>query len=693
MGDFLHGVEVIDISTDKRPITTVASSTIGIVGTAPDADEKAFPLNTPVLFTGYDTDKLAKLGSKGTLPWSLDSIFQQFGANIVVIRVYRTPSAEKISTLKSLTRPIVVVTEEDVVRATGNDKDAVQNTDIVGFDKLWAGSETYEKNVDWQRNGHDIEWIRKSVVETVNKGAATVDELQHQNILLKIKQVYQGDTIYVENTDYEKDSATGGVKWLGTSQPNERSNYYVSYEYGKRPATGSSYKASYSYYDYARTEETVTRVSGSNLDGLARYDIVSFEKVFVGDKTYVLNTDYQLDETKNKIEWLNNNTVDTITRQTGTDIDALLHSDILLGVVAITQGAETFVKDTDWQITVDGKIEWLTANKPLDGEQYSVEYSYGDRPSAGTSYTVKYSYKLGELTAISKVIGRINPDNGGYEGLHALKAAESAVKIKPKIIIAPGFTQFREVANEMLDIAERLKAIALIDAPNTTDEQAINYRGQFNSKRAYIIDPWHKYLNGSEVDIQPTSAKIAGLIAKTDAEKGFWYSPSNKEINACLGPARPIEFAIGDKNSRANKLNENEVATIITADGSYRLWGNRTTSNNPKYIFLNAVRVDDLIEESLQKSILWAVDQNLSKTFFDAVVDAVSAYIRSLAAKGAVIIGQKQPCWIDQELNTVDSLLQGKAVFSFDYDRPYPAEHITLQRFINHEYLKTIVEA
>jgi len=35
--DFLHGVEVIEIDDGPRPIQTVRSAVIGLVGTAPDA--------------------------------------------------------------------------------------------------------------------------------------------------------------------------------------------------------------------------------------------------------------------------------------------------------------------------------------------------------------------------------------------------------------------------------------------------------------------------------------------------------------------------------------------------------------------------------------------------------------------------------------------------------------------------------
>lgn len=87
---FLHGVEVLDIDSGARPISTVQTSVIGIVGTAPDADPLAFPLNTPVLIAGskLEAAKLDITGAGlGTLPAALDSILDQSGAVVIVIRV------------------------------------------------------------------------------------------------------------------------------------------------------------------------------------------------------------------------------------------------------------------------------------------------------------------------------------------------------------------------------------------------------------------------------------------------------------------------------------------------------------------------------------------------------------------------------------------------------------------------------
>lgn len=83
---FLHGVEVVEIDNGPRPIRTVKSSVIGLIGTAPGAKEDDFPLNTPVLIAGSRVEA-AKLGNTGTLPQAMDGIFDQIGAMVVIVRV------------------------------------------------------------------------------------------------------------------------------------------------------------------------------------------------------------------------------------------------------------------------------------------------------------------------------------------------------------------------------------------------------------------------------------------------------------------------------------------------------------------------------------------------------------------------------------------------------------------------------
>jgi phage tail sheath protein FI len=83
---FLHGVEIVQVDTKWRPIETVKSSVIGLIGTAPNADPVKYPLNTPVLMLG-NRYQSADFGSTGTLKDALDAIYDHIGAWVVVVRV------------------------------------------------------------------------------------------------------------------------------------------------------------------------------------------------------------------------------------------------------------------------------------------------------------------------------------------------------------------------------------------------------------------------------------------------------------------------------------------------------------------------------------------------------------------------------------------------------------------------------
>jgi phage tail sheath protein FI len=86
MGDYHHGVRVLEINEGTRVISTVSTAIVGMVCTAEDADATLFPLNTPVLIT----DVLAasgQAGKKGTLSRSLLAIAEQAKPVTVVVRV------------------------------------------------------------------------------------------------------------------------------------------------------------------------------------------------------------------------------------------------------------------------------------------------------------------------------------------------------------------------------------------------------------------------------------------------------------------------------------------------------------------------------------------------------------------------------------------------------------------------------
>ena len=292
----------------------------------------------------------------------------------------------------------------------------------------------------------------------------------------------------------------------------------------------------------------------------------------------------------------------------------------------------------------------------------------------------------------TNIIGGVDSDTGQYLGLQAFLSAESITHVTPRVLIAPHFTHQRPEGNAnpvvtaMVSVAERLRAVIVADGPNTTDQDAITWRTDWGSSRVFVVDPWVKSYNNIDKAI-PASSYVAGLISKIDNEQGFWWSPSNQIINGIVGTFRPVDFALGDSNTRANFLNENEVATIIRQDG-YRLWGNRTCSSDQKWAFLSVRRTADLIHDSLLRAHLWAVDRNINRTYLDDVKESVNAYLAHLKAIGAVLGGE---CYPDPDLNTPANIAQGKVYFDFDFTPPYPAERISFRSHLINDYIKELL--
>lgn len=311
---------------------------------------------------------------------------------------------------------------------------------------------------------------------------------------------------------------------------------------------------------------------------------------------------------------------------------------------------------------------------------------------------VRVEEGVDEAGTLANVIGGVNSTTGKYEGVHALLGAESDVGFAPRILIAPGWTHQRPedtetpgtylanpVVAEMEGIAERLRAVIIADGPNTTDDAAQTYVGDWGTTaRIYVIDPWVKVMDGDGAIVsEPASARIAGVIARTDNDEGFWVSPSNKGVFGIIGTARPVDFKLGDANSRANLLNENDIATIIRQDG-FRLWGNRAPTSDPKWMFLSVRRTADIINDSLQRAHLWAVDRGITKTYLEEVAENVNGFLDSLKEQGAILGGR---CWPDPDLNTAANITQGKVFFNFDFTPVYPAEHITFRSHLVDTYI------
>ncbi|MBD1581290.1 phage tail sheath subtilisin-like domain-containing protein [Pseudoalteromonas sp. S16_S37] len=380
--------------------------------------------------------------------------------------------------------------------------------------------------------------------------------------------------------------------------------------------------------------------------------------------------------------------VEVIEAQSGTRPIKTVKSSVI-GVIGTAPAADAEKFPLNTPVLIAGK---RAEAAPLGAEGTLPAAMDGIFDQAGAVVVVVRVEGADEAAIMSNMVGGVAAD-GSYEGVHAFLGAESVLGVTPRILVAPGYAHQRPageanaVVKEMVSVAERLRAVIIADGPNTTDEDAKAYRADFGSRRVFVVDPAVKVFKDGQSVVEPASARVAGMIAKSDNDRGFWWSPSNTNMNGIVGTARPIDFQLGDSNARANLLNEKEVATIIRQNG-FKLWGNRTCSDDPKWAFLSVVRTADMINDSLLRAHMWAVDRNITKTYIEDVTQSVQSYLDSLKAQGAILGGQ---IWADEDLNTPENIQAGKVFFSFDFTPPTPAEHITFKSILTNNYLEEIV--
>jgi phage tail sheath protein FI len=362
----------------------------------------------------------------------------------------------------------------------------------------------------------------------------------------------------------------------------------------------------------------------------------------------------------------------------------LTHAPIKDLVITNNAGTTTFVKDTDYSIDDFGNVTVL---------------NFTSIPEASI---IKATYKRLDPTLISNadIIGSIS-NTDVHTGMQMWDRAFNTFGFSPRILIAPGYSSITAISTEMIVKAEKYRGHALIDAPaGTTVAVAIAGRGPAgainfytSNKRAVLCYPMLKaYDTATDANQdRPYSQFLAGVIAATDNNEGYWVSPSNKEIKGIVGVERTITWAINDANTNANLLNEKGIVTIAAGYGTgYRSWGNRSaafpTSTSPNN-FIAVQRTADILHESLELAMLEFIDRPINNAVIDAIKETVNAFMRTLIGRGALVDGN---CTFDIAKNPPTELAAGHLTFDLNFMPPTPAERITFESFIDINLLKSL---
>jgi phage tail sheath protein FI len=234
-----------------------------------------------------------------------------------------------------------------------------------------------------------------------------------------------------------------------------------------------------------------------------------------------------------------------------------------------------------------------------------------------------------------------NPGASGKMGLYALDKADIF-----NLLVIPPFssdtTLYTDVLPQAIDYCKRRRAIVLVDPPpgwTSKDAAKTPITGLSPSENAAVYfprirkaDPLRK---GQVRDFAPAGA-IAGVIARTDLQRGVWKAPAGLE--ATVSGVTGLAVRLTDpENGELNPLGVNCLRTMPAA--GVVVWGTRTMVGDDRlasqWKYLPVRRTALFIEESLYRGTQWAVFEPNDEPLWAQLRLNLGVFMHDLFRQGA----------------------------------------------------------
>lgn len=299
---------------------------------------------------------------------------------------------------------------------------------------------------------------------------------------------------------------------------------------------------------------------------------------------------------------------------------------------------------------------------------------------------VPHSNNANELKA--NIIGTSTGDT--HTGIKALSRAKATLGYTPKILGIPELDSL-DVLKELVSVAERTRAFAYGSAGGTAElTKVAEYCKNFGNRELMLID--NEFMAFSTATQTSTTAatiaRILGARAKLDKQIGWHKSISNTEINGVSSLQFSRSFDILDSNCDANTLNNADVTTLIREDG-FRVWGNRTCSNDKMMAFEVATRSAQIIQETIASGFMWAMDKPMHPSLMEDIIMMINAKLAEYVAKG-YILGAR--VFVDKSKNTSQTVQAGQFTFSYEWTYVPPLENMVFEQYNSDTFFVNLVD-
>ncbi|WP_437285454.1 phage tail sheath family protein [Sorangium sp. So ce406] len=257
------------------------------------------------------------------------------------------------------------------------------------------------------------------------------------------------------------------------------------------------------------------------------------------------------------------------------------------------------------------------------------------------------------------------------------------------IVAAPGHSAYgadtarQAVRNELITHCETLKyRFAILSAANGLDEAGIrSVRSQHDTSHAALYFPWvvvpDPFSATGEVLELPPEGSVAGIYARTDVERGVHKAPANEVVRDALRFSRRIN------TGQQDTLNPEGINCLRSFEGrGNRVWGARTMSSDPEWMYVNVRRLFIYLEHSIEKNTKWAVFEPNNESLWLKVRLTIESFLLETWRTGALMGRKPEEAYFvrcDRSTMTQSDLDNGRLVVLIGVAPTKPAEFVVFR--------------
>ena len=175
-----------------------------------------------------------------------------------------------------------------------------------------------------------------------------------------------------------------------------------------------------------------------------------------------------------------------------------------------------------------------------------------------------------------------------------------------------------------------------------------------------------------------SSALLAGVYCKTDAQRGVWKAPANVVLNG----VSDVSVRVTDDTQGEMNLAGVNVIRYFKERGLV-VWGARTLLDDDNWRYIPVRRLFDAAERDIQKALRPMVFEPNNQLTWKRVQAAIDHYLYSLWQQGGLLGNKADEAYfvrIGKGITmTTDDINQGKMIVQVGMAAVRPAEFIILQ--------------